>query len=189
MAGFDGAISLFQLVDHVRPAGISDHSGIVAAGLAAAARFGLVHEARFQRRIALAVWTPAILLARAGGHGARRLSRSLSGLAPLYQPIGITTSFFFRWLRIASLFLSTFQLDRWGTLVLFAILAAALIGSRAHYLANVPHAAISKPAVARKNEDAVLVQTIRSSTARPLVLTDASIPMDGAHKTRSHSRF
>ena len=78
------------------------------------------------------------------------------------------------------LFLSAIRLPRWGT-GLFAILAAALIGSRAHYLANVPRGNFEASGRALER-GRMLVETIRSSTTRPLILADAPIPMDGAHK-------
>jgi len=64
-------------------------------------------------------------------------------------------------------------------LAVFAILAAALIGSRAHYLANVPRATFEASAHALQQGRA-LVQTIRVSKVRPLAFTDRLIPMDGA---------
>ena len=54
------------------------------------------------------------------------------------------------------------------------------LGSRAHYLANVPRANFEAAGHALQ-QGRLLVETIRSSKTRPLFLSDASIPMDGAH--------
>ena len=76
------------------------------------------------------------------------------------------------------LFLSAIRLPRWGTL---AILAAALIGSRAHYLASVPRGNFEASGRALER-GRMLVRAISSSASlgRPLILGDASIPLDGA---------
>ena len=146
--------------------------------MAAAARVGLVPEAAIPAALLLAVWTPAILLALLVGM-ARADYPYRFGPGSLYTADRYYYVFLFPLVTQCVLFLSTFQWHRWGALVLFVSLGAALLGSRAHYLANVPRGNFeaSGRALERGRQ---LVQTIRSSTERPLVLTDASIPMDGA---------
>jgi hypothetical protein len=130
------------------------------------------------RRNTLAVWTPAILLALLVGM-ARADYPFRFGPGSLYTADRYYYVFLFPIVTQCVLFLSSFQWHRWGTLALCAILAAALLGSRAHYLANVPRGNFEASGRALERGRR-LVQTIRSSTERPLVLTDASIPMDGA---------
>ncbi len=127
------------------------------------------------RRVLLAVWTPAILLALLVGM-ARADYPFRFGPGSLYTADRYYYAFLFPLVTQCSLFLSAIRLPRWGTL---AILAAALIGSRAHYFANVPRANFEASARALER-GRLLVQTIRSSAIRPMILSDASIPLDGA---------
>ncbi len=133
-----------------------------------------------QRRILLAVWAPAILLAVLVGLARANYYPDRYGPGVLYIADRYYYFFLFPLVTQCVLFLGTLKLNRWGTLAVFVILAAALIGSRAHYLANVPRLNFELAGHALE-QGRVLVETIRNSTTRPLLLTDASIPMDGAH--------
>lgn len=142
--------------------------------LAASAWFMNAHF----RRILLAVWTPAILLALLVGM-ARADYPFRFGPGSFYAADRYYYVFLLPLITHCALLLNTVKMTRWGTLALFAIVAAALAGSRAHYLANVPAGNFQASGRALE-QGRSLVQTIRSSTTRPLVLNDASIPMDGA---------
>jgi hypothetical protein len=133
-----------------------------------------------QRRVLLMVWTPAILLAILVGL-ARANYHDRYGPGVLYVADRYYYFFLFPLVTHCILFLSGFRLSRWGMVAVSVILAAALIGSRAHYLANVTLGNFKASARALE-QGRRLVETIRSSTTRPLFLTDASIPIDGAHK-------
>jgi hypothetical protein len=133
-----------------------------------------------QRRILLAVWTPAILLAVLVGLARANYYPDRYGPGVLYIADRYYYFFLFPLVTQCVLFLSTLRLNRLGTLAVFGILAAALIGSRAHYLANVPRLNFELASRAL-DQGRILVQTIRNSKTRPLLLTDATIPMDGAH--------
>lgn len=131
-----------------------------------------------QRRLLIAVWTPAVLLALLVGV-ARADYPYRFGPGSLYTADRYYYLFLFPLVTQCVLFLSNFKFSRAGVLAAFVLLAAALMGSRAHYVANVPRATFEASDRALK-QGRLLVQTIRSSTTRPLVLTDAPIPMDGA---------
>lgn len=135
-----------------------------------------------QRRVLLFVWAPSILLAVLVGLARANYHPDRYGPGVLYIADRYYYFFLFPLVTHCVLFLSNFRLPRWGTVALFVVLAAALLGSRAHYLANVPlgNFKASGDALAQGRR---LVQTIRAAAAgRPLTLSDASIPMDGAHK-------
>ncbi len=134
-----------------------------------------------QRRILLYVWLPAFLLALLVGFARANYTPDRYGPGVIYIADRYYYFFLFPLVTHCILFLSNFKLSRWGAVLALAVLGAALIGSRAHYLANVPRGNFeaSGRALERGRQ---LVETIRSSTTRPLVLTDASIPMDGAHR-------
>jgi len=131
------------------------------------------------RRVLLAVWTPAILLALLVGM-ARADYPFRFGPGSLYTADRYYYFFLFPLVTHCVLSLSSFRLPHWGTPALFVVLAAALLGSRAHYLANVPRASFEATGHALE-QGRLLVEAIRSSKTRPLLLSDASIPMDGAH--------
>ena len=132
-----------------------------------------------QRRILLIVWTPAVLLALLVGM-ARADYPFRFGPGSLYTADRYYYVFLFPLVTQCVLFLSAIRFPHWGGL---AIVAAALVGSRGHYIANVPRGNFeaSGRALERGRQ---LVQTIRSSSssssARPMILSDASIPLDGA---------
>jgi hypothetical protein len=131
------------------------------------------------RRVLLGVWTPAILLALLVGM-ARADYPYRFGPGSLYTADRYYYAFLFPLVTHCALSLTSFKLPRWGTPALFVVLAGALLGSRAHYLANVPRASFEATGHALE-QGRLLVETIRSSKTRPLLLSDASIPMDGAH--------
>lgn len=126
-----------------------------------------------QRRVVLAVWTPAILLAL------------LVGIARADYPFRYGPGWLYAADRYYYVFLFPLVVEcvllaskaRWWTLVAVIV----LVGSRAHYVANVPSAnfALSGQALEQGRR---LLETIRSAPDRPLLLTDELIPIDGAHK-------
>jgi hypothetical protein len=138
------------------------------------------------RRVLLAVWTPAILLAMLVGIS--RADNSF-GLGP--GSIYIADRYYYVFLLPlvvhCVLFVNSFHLSRFGILAVFAVLAAALFGSRAHYVANLPLNNF-EPADHALQQGRLLAQTIRSAAsgssfpASPLILTDGAIPIDGALK-------
>ncbi len=128
------------------------------------------------RRVLLIVWTPAVLLALLVGM-ARADYPFRFGPGSLYTADRYYYVFLFPLVTQCVLFLSAIRLPRWSTLV---ILAVALIGSRAHYLANVPRGNFEASGRALER-GRLLVRAIRSSpSARPLILSDALVPLDGA---------
>ena len=127
------------------------------------------------RRVLLIVWTPAILLALLVGM-ARADYPFRFGPGSLYTADRYYYVFLFPLVTQCVLFLSAIRLPRW---VALAILAAALVGSRAHYLANVPRGNFEASGRALER-GRLLVEKIHSSSARPMILSDASIPLDGA---------
>jgi hypothetical protein len=131
------------------------------------------------RRVLLIVWTPAIVLALLVGMARAQLPWRF-GPGSLYTADRYYYFFLFPLVTHCALFLRSFQLPRWGTPAVLAILAAALFGSRAHYIASVPRASFQATGRALE-QGRLLVENIRSSQTRPLLLTDASIPIDGAH--------
>jgi hypothetical protein len=133
-----------------------------------------------QRRILLGVWAPAILLAVLVGLARANYYPDRYGPGVLYIADRYYYFFLFPLVVQCVLILSTLKLNRLGTLAVFVILAAALIGSRAHFLANVPRLNFELAGHAL-DQGRFIVQTIRDSTTRPLLLTDRSIAMDGAN--------
>jgi hypothetical protein len=127
------------------------------------------------RRVLLMVWTPAVLLALLVGM-ARADYPFRFGPGSLYTADRYYYAFLFPLVTQCALFLGVIRLPRWGTL---AILAVALIGSRAHYLASVPRGNFEASGRALER-GRLLVRAIRSSSARPLILSDTLIPLDGA---------
>ena len=133
------------------------------------------------RRILIVVWMPAILLALLVGLARSNYFDARFGPGVLYIADRYYYFFLFPLVTQCVLFLSAFQLPRWAKPALLVALAAALLGSRAHYLANVPRTNFEATGHALEQGRA-LVEAIRSSTARPLLLADTPIPIDGAHK-------
>jgi hypothetical protein len=131
-------------------------------------------------RVLLVVWAPAVLVSLMVGL-ARADYPDRYGPGVLYVADRYYYFFLFPLVTHCVLFLSSFKLPRWGALVVLAGLAAAIAGSRAHYIANIPRGNFEAAGRALE-QGRVLVETIRSSTTRPLVLTDTAIPMDGAHR-------
>jgi hypothetical protein len=131
-------------------------------------------------RVLLLVWAPAVLVSLMVGLARSGFFFGRYGPGVLYIADRYYYFFLFPLVTHCVLFLNTFKLPRWGPFAVFVLLAAALAGSRAHYLANVPYGNFeaSGRALQRGRQ---LVETIRSSTTRPLLLADQSIPMDGAH--------
>jgi len=131
-------------------------------------------------RVLLLVWAPTVVVSLMVGL-ARANYPDRYGPGVLYIADRYYYFFLFPLVTQCVLYLTTFKLPRWGTPAVFVVLAAALFGSRAHYLANVPRVNFALAGGALE-QGRLLVDTIRSSTTRPLALTDAPIPFDGAHK-------
>jgi hypothetical protein len=129
-----------------------------------------------QRRILFVIWMPAVLMALLVGLARANYYPERFGPGVLYIADRYYYFFLFPLVVHCVWFLGK---PRRGALALLVVLAAALLGSRAHYLANVPRGNFEASGRALERGRA-LVQTIRASTTRPLVLADASIPMDGA---------
>jgi len=77
------------------------------------------------------------------------------------------------------LFASAFKLPRAAVALLIILTALALAASRTRYLANIPRGTFEAAGHALQR-GRLLVETIRSSPTRPLLLADAPIPLDGA---------
>lgn len=137
------------------------------------------YSSAVQRRLLLVVWTPAILLALLVGM-ARADYPFRFGPGSLYTSDRYYYFFLLPLVVQCVLFVTNFRLPRWRSVAILAITALALLGSRAHYLANVPRATFEAAARALDRGRA-LVATIRFAAANhPLTLTNAPIPMDGA---------
>ncbi len=121
------------------------------------------------RRILIAVWTPAVLLALLVGM-ARADYPFRFGPGSLYTADRYYYFFLFPLVMQCGLIASMAR--RWAGVGIAILTAAALFGSRAHYLANVPRASFAASGQALA-EGRRLVGTIRSYPARPLLLTDA----------------
>lgn len=132
-------------------------------------------------RVLLLVWTPAILIAVMVGLARANFHPDRYGPGVLYVADRYYYFFLFPLVVHCVLFLSTLELRRWVTPATLVVLGAAVIASRAHYLANVPRTNFELAGRAM-DRGRRLVEEIRSSTTRALLLTDASIPIDGAHK-------
>jgi hypothetical protein len=136
------------------------------------------------RRILLFVWTPAILVAVMVGLARANYFYVRYGPGVLYIADRYYYFFLFPLVTQCVLFFITFKWRRLGMLAMFVVLVAALIGSRAHYLANVPRANFEATGRALE-QGRRLVQAIRNaavpSPGHPLLLTDTQIPIDGAH--------
>ena len=120
------------------------------------------------RRILLIVWTPAILLALLVGM-ARADYPFRFGPGSLYTADRYYYFFLFPLVTQCGLIASMGRQSAAGIAILTA---AALFGSRAHYLANIPRASFDASRQAQE-QGRKLVETIRSYPARPLLLTDA----------------
>lgn len=131
-----------------------------------------------QRRILLAVWTPAILLALLTGM-ARADYPFRFGPGSLYAADRYYYAFLFPLVTHCVLFASRFKLPRPALAFLIIFTALALAASQARYLANVPRSTFAAAGHALER-GRLLVETIRSSPTRPLLLTDVPIPLDGA---------
>jgi hypothetical protein len=133
-----------------------------------------------QRRVLLIVWLPSMLVAVMVGLARANYYPDRYGPGVLYVADRYYYFFLFPLVTHCVLFLSSFRMPRWGTPAVFVVLAVALFGSRAHYLANVAlgHFELGRHVL---EQGRLLVDTIQSSKSRPLLLTDAPIPMDGAN--------
>lgn len=136
-----------------------------------------------QRRLVLFVWMPAILLASVIGF-ARADYPFRFGPGSLYTADRYYYLFLFPLAIQCALVLGSLQ---WRPIII-AVLMAALIGSRAHYLADVPQANFAASARALDRGRA-LVDAIRASTTRPLLLKDEAIPLDGARNNAATLAF
>ena len=119
-----------------------------------------------QRRILLAVWTPAILLALLTGL-ARADYPFRFGPGSLYTADRYYYVFLFPLVTHCILFASTFKLPRSAIAFLMILTALALAASHARYLANVPRATFAAAGHALER-GRLLVEAIRSSPTLPL---------------------
>lgn len=136
-----------------------------------------------RRRIVLFVWLPAILLAFVIGF-ARADYPFRFGPGSLYTADRYYYLFLFPFAIQCAFGLANF---RWRPATV-ALIMAALIGSRAHYLASVPHPNFAASARALDRGRA-LVDAIRASKMRPLLLKDEPIPLDGARNNAATLAF
>ena len=139
-------------------------------------------------RVLLLVWTPAILISLMVGLARANYYPDRYGPGVLYIADRYYYFFLFPLVTHCVLFVSTLRLRPWGTLAALVILAAALVGSRAHYLANVPRNNFGIAGRAL-DQGRALVERIRASSVRPLILSDAPLPIDGAHKNMMTPAF
>ena len=130
-------------------------------------------------RVLLLVWTPAVLLSLMVGL-ARANYPDRYGPGVLYIADRYYYFFLFPLVVQCVLFLASFRLRRWGRVAAMALLAAALLGSRAHYAINIPRANFELAGRAL-DQGRALVETVQRYPVRPLMFTDAKIPFDGAH--------
>jgi hypothetical protein len=131
------------------------------------------------RRVLIAVWTPAILLALLIGF-TRADYPDRFGPGSFYTTDRYYYFFLFPLVAHCALLLSTIQMRPLAGALLFVLIAAALVASRSRYLANVPRDNFQATGHALQ-QGRLLVETIRSrAAAQPLTLTDAPIPIDGA---------
>ena len=130
------------------------------------------------RRVLLAVWTPAILLALLVGM-ARADYPFRFGPGSLYTADRYYYVFLLPLVTQCVLSLSSLKLSRFAVALAVIVVAAALTASRARYLANIPRGNFEASGHALQ-QGRLLVHAIRSAAIRPLLLTDASIPLDGA---------
>ncbi len=133
---------------------------------------------RQHRRVLLAVWTPAILLALLVGM-ARADYPFRFGPGSLYTADRYYYVFLLPLVTQCVLLLSSFKLSRFAVALVVIVVAAALTASDARYLANIPRGNFEASSHALQ-QGRLLVNAIRSSAMRPLLLTDANIPLDGA---------
>lgn len=141
-------------------------------GLAMITSFWLMKE-RY-RRAALALWIPAVLLAMLVGM-ARADYPFKFGPGSLYTSDRYYYIFLLPLTAQCVLLLSSFSLPRWAVVVM----AAALFGSRAHYLGDVPRASFAATGHALQ-EGRRIVETIRAFPSRPLTLAETEISLEGA---------
>jgi len=130
------------------------------------------------RRVLIAVWTPAILLSMLVGM-ARADYPVRFGPGSFYATDRYYYIFLFPLVTHCVLFVSSLKWRPTAGALLVFLVAAALAGSRARYFANIPRANFEATGHALE-QGRLLVQKIRSSTTRPLLLSDAAIPIDGA---------
>jgi hypothetical protein len=139
-------------------------------------------------RVLLLAWTPAILISIMVGLARADYHPDRYGPGVLYIADRYYYFFLFPLVVHCVLFMSTLQLRRWGSVAAQVVLAAAIIGSRAHFIANVPRGNFEIAGRAL-DQGRALVEKIRTSPVKPLILNDAPIPIDGAHKNMMTPAF
>ncbi|HEX5228716.1 MAG TPA: hypothetical protein VFW44_13445 [Bryobacteraceae bacterium] len=135
-------------------------------------------------RALLLAWLPAVIISLMVGF-TRANYHDRYGPGVLY--VADRYYYFFLLPLVVQLILlaTAVRLPRW---IAPAVLAAALIGSAVHFRANITlgHFDSSARAIAQGR---AIVQTIQSSSVRPLVLSDAPIYIDGALKNTMSLAF
>ncbi len=130
-------------------------------------------------RVLLLIWTPPIVLSVMVGL-ARVNYPDRYGPGVLYVA---DRYYYFFLLPLAAHCILALHGVRWPRWVVSVIVASALIGSYAHFRSNVVLGHFNLGARA-EDQARTLVEAIRTSAVRPLVLTDVPIPVDGANKNR-----
>jgi hypothetical protein len=129
-------------------------------------------------RVLLIAWLPAIVISLMVGAARAHFEVERYGPGVLYISDRYYYFFLFPLVTQSVLFVSSVRVPRWSACL---ILTAALVGSRAHYYANLPRTNFASTGRAIE-QGRSLAATIRAYPARPLILADAKIPFDGAHK-------
>lgn len=135
-------------------------------------------------RVLLLVWMPALVLSIMVGL-ARANYPDRYGPGVLYLA---DRYYYFFLLPLATQCILALHSVRWWRSVTPVILAGALAGSYAHFRANVVLGHFDSGRKALDQARAV-VQAIRSFPERPLVLSDVSVPVDGALYNRATLAF
>jgi hypothetical protein len=129
----------------------------------------------------VALWIAAVLLAMLVGM-ARADYPFKFGPGSLYTSDRYYYVFLAPMVALCALLAASLRRPRWAGWATPVVVIAMLFGSRAHYLADVPRASLAATGQALA-EGRRLVEAIRAYPVRPLVLTDASIPLDGARNS------
>lgn len=130
-------------------------------------------------RVLLLVWTPPVMLSIMVGL-ARANYPDRFGPGALYVADRYYYFFLFPLATQSILALHTMRWPRW---IVPVILTGALIGSDAHFRANVVLGHFDAGAHA-EDQVRALAEAIRTSVVRPLLLADVPIPVDGANQNR-----
>lgn len=144
---------------------------------------GWVLRARYGR-VLLLVWTPAVLLSVTVGLARAnypyRFGPGLLYISDRY--------YYFFLLPLATQCIFALCSVRWARYVAPVILAGALVGSYAHFRASIVPSNF-EPLRKALGQGRAVVQAVRSFPVRPLVLSDVSVPLDGANHNAATLAF